>query len=71
MGRVLNARGEVAHVVHQWDRKKPIVELIDDTMFFTLPEEKREYPSGYPKKRRSVDQIAIDNKNIQPLVVPK
>ena len=61
MGRVLNARGELAYIVHQWDRKGDIVKLIDDTMFFTLPEAERVLPLNSPRRRRTTEELRADN----------
>lgn len=57
LGRVLNQRGEVAYIVHQWDRKKEIVDMIL-TYFPVLPNPS--LPPGYPQKRRTADELQED-----------
>ena len=56
MGRVLSQNGEVAYVVHQWDRRPEIKSIIDGTLFPLMT--RVNLPPSYPKLRRSALEMA-------------
>ena len=59
LGRVLTDRGEVAYIVHQWDRSALIFSIIDHTLFPTV-DEGIVLPPLYPGLRRDRIQLEQD-----------
>jgi hypothetical protein len=62
MGRVLTERGEVAYMVHQWDRRNEIKSVIDATMFPLFPPQ---LPPSYPSLRRSDEEMAREHGGVR------
>jgi hypothetical protein len=64
MGRVLTERGEVVALVHQWDRRPEIKDIIDAQMFPTFLSTVN-LPPGYPDMRRSAAELGLDHGGVR------